>query len=407
MAEVRIRAASVGMFGMLLVATGVFLGGGSVVGDIADPAGVLLWAIVIAVAHLLDVPTPSGHRINLGIGPAVAASILLAEPLDVAVAYSVGMALAWIVVQLRTSRLGRRDGDFLAETVAMAAYGLTFFWVLDAVTDDFQGGWEHLVSLAAAGTVWFLVRAIVSALVGLERADLSPRYLWLLALEDWTVVVALISAGGLFALSWPVLQLWAFPLALVPYGFSHVAFERYDSTRITYSQTIRALAQIPEVAGLAPIGHSYRTQDLAMAMAKELGLHPSEVTWLEYASMLHDVGRITLNEPAIIKAGYTDEDIARWGSQIVAEAPYLGHVSELVAQQYQPYRTPGTERDPDVPVASKIIKVASAYDQGVNEMGLSPIEALERIHQGSAYEYDPKIAASLRRVLVHRGIVAA
>ena len=33
---------------------------------------------------------------------------------------------------------------------------------------------------------------------------------------------------------------------------------------------------------------------------------------------------------------------------------------------------------------------------------LRPVEALERIHQGSAYEFDPIVAASLRRVLVHR-----
>jgi HD-GYP domain-containing protein (c-di-GMP phosphodiesterase class II) len=58
-----------------------------------------------------------------------------------------------------------------------------------------------------------------------------------------------------------------------------------------------------------------------------------------------------------------------------------------------------------VPVPSKVIKVSSAYDQAVNELGLRPVEALERIHQGSAYEFDPLVAASLRRVLVHRGDV--
>ncbi|MCB1245709.1 MAG: HD domain-containing protein, partial [Acidimicrobiia bacterium] len=185
------------------------------------------------------------------------------------------------------------------------------------------------------------------------------------------------------------------------------AFARYHSTKVTYGQTIRALAQIPEVAGLAPSGHSTRTGDLAVAIAQEIGLHPNEVVELEYAALMHDVGRITLNEPAIVKAGFTEEDIARWGSQIIAEAPYLQHVSTLVAQQHRPYRSPGTETDPDVPVASKIIKVASAYDEARNERGYSPIEALERIHQGSAYEFDPRIARSLRRVLIYRGEISA
>jgi HD-GYP domain-containing protein (c-di-GMP phosphodiesterase class II) len=80
-------------------------------------------------------------------------------------------------------------------------------------------------------------------------------------------------------------------------------------------------------------------------------------------------------------------------------------VSTLVEGQHRPYRSPGIEIDPDVPMASKIIKVASAYDQGQIELGLSPVEALERIHQGSAYEFDPQVAASLRRVLVFRGAI--
>ena len=181
--------------------------------------------------------------------------------------------------------------------------------------------------------------------------------------------------------------------------FNHTPLQ----STVTYGQTIRALAQIPEVAGLAPLGHSTRTADLAVAVAQELGLSPGDVVELEYAALMHDVGRITLNEPAILKAGYTEEDIARWGAQIIAEAPYLENVSAMVEQQHRPYRSPGIEFDPDVPVPSKIIKVASAYDQGQVELDLSPVESLERIHQGSAYEFDPTVAASLRRVLVYRG----
>jgi HD-GYP domain-containing protein (c-di-GMP phosphodiesterase class II) len=145
---------------------------------------------------------------------------------------------------------------------------------------------------------------------------------------------------------------------------------------------------------------------MAVAIAQEMGLNPSHVTELEYAALMHDVGRITLNEPAILRAGFTDEDIARWGAQIIAEAPYLDNVSELVRLQHRPYRSPGIEFDPDIPMTSKIIKVASAYDQTQIEEGLSPVESLERIHQGSAYEFDPRVAASLRRVLVFRGVIA-
>ena len=219
-------------------------------------------------------------------------------------------------------------------------------------------------------------------------------------------MVSLFIAGALFGLAWPEMGGWAVPMAAMAYGFSHLAFVRYSGTRVTYGQMIRALGQIPEVAGLAAPGHATRTADLSVAMARELGLHPDDVVELEYASLMHDVGRITLNEPAILRAGYTDEDIARWGAQIIGESPYLAHVADLVRAQHQPYRRAGEERDRSLPMASKIIKVASAYDQAQHEMGLRPIDAVEQIHRGSAYDYDPEVAASLRRVLTHRGELA-
>ena len=369
---------------------------------------VALWAATIAVSHALSVPTPSGKRINLAIGPAVAAVVLLPNVLAVITAFSVGLFGGWIVLRWRSKTDRDADSDYVAESVSMIAFGLVASGTLSTLADsELPLAWQQLIGIASGAVVWFVVRALVSAWIGTEREDLASRYLWLLALEDWTVALSIFTGGALFGMTWTEMGLWAFPVAILPYAFSHLAFVRYHSTRITYGQMIRALAQIPEVADLAPRGHSARTADLAVSMAREIGLHPNEVTELEYSALMHDVGRITLTEPAILKAGYTDEDIARWGAQIIAEAPYLQEVSQYVRVQHNPYRRPGEAKDPDVPMISKIIKVASAYDQAVHEMQLSPLEALERIHRGSAYDFDPEVSGSLRRVLVQRGVVAA
>ena len=410
MAETRLRTISVISWIALAVAAGVFTFVGLTSPDTAQDLWLteaLLWLVAITSVSLISVPAPSGLRISLGIGAIVSASILMTEVTAFGAAAAAGIAIAWTIERRFDVWSHRADGDFLAEALAAAAYGVTFVYSSTTLVDSgFDNlGWRSVAAVCLAGLAWFIVRALVAAFVGVERTDLAGRYLWLLALEDWAVVLAIMAAGTLFGLTWPVMNVWAFAVAVLPYAFGHLAFERYHSTRVTYGQTIRALAQIPEVAGLAPRGHSTRTADLAVAVAQELGLHPNEVVELEYAALMHDVGRITLNEPAILKAGYTDEDIARWGAQIIAEAPYLEHVSTLVEQQHRPYRSPGIEIDPDVPMASKIIKVASAYDQAQIELHLSPIEALEKIHQGSAYEFDPQVAASLRRVLVFRGAI--
>lgn len=408
MAEVRLRTIS--------VLAWLALGGASVtfavIGLTADgvDSGVWMveaavWAVAITVVSLISVPAPSGSRISLGIGAIVAGSVLTTDVTAFGSAAALGIALAWLVQRRLDNWDHRTDGDFLTDAVAAATYGFAYAWTAEVLMDVVFSDptWATIAAVAVGGVIWFIVRALVAAFVGIERTDLAGRYLWLLALEDWPVVISILAAGALFGLTWPVMGVWAFAVAVMPYAFGHLAFERYHSTRVTYGQTIRALAQIPEAAGLAPRGHSTRTADFAVAVAQELGLHPNDVVELEYAALMHDVGRITLNEPAILRAGYTDEDIARWGAQIIAEAPYLERVSTLVESQHRPYRSPGVETDPEVPMASKIIKVCSAYDQAKTELGLSPVEALERIHQGSAYEFDPQVAASLRRVLVFRG----
>ena len=369
---------------------------------------VLLWAAVIGGFHAISVPTPSGKRINLAIGPAVAALVLLPDVLAVMTAFTIGLVGGWIVLRWRSMTDRDADSDYVAEAISMIAFGLVGSGALSSLAESsLPLAWQQLIAITSGAVVWFVVRALVSAWVGTEREDLASRYLWLLALEDWTVALSIFTGGALFGMTWNEMGLWALPVAILPYAFSHLAFVRYNSTRITYGQMIRALAQIPEVADLAPRGHSARTADLAVAIAREIGLHPNEVTELEYAALMHDVGRITLTEPAILKAGYTDEDIARWGAQIIAEAPYLQEVSEYVRVQHSPYRRPGEAKDPDIPMISKIIKISSSYDQAVHELQLSPLEGLERVHRGSAYDFDPDVAASLRRVLVQRGVIAA
>lgn len=411
MAESRIKALTITAWAVLLVSAGAFLAVG-IVGANGEAVpwllDVALWSVTIAAVSMVTVPAPSGSRLSLGIGAAVAASILLDDPVALGASISIALVASWLIQTQLGVGSPRSDGDYLGDSLAMVLYGIAYSYAIETInmTLDLEPTWAVLGAVAVAGLAWFSFRAMVAAFVGLERSDLAGRYLWLLALEDWAVVLSMFAAGALFGLAWEVMGLWAVAVAILPYAFAHTAFERYSSTRITYGQTIKALAQIPEVAGLAPLGHSTRTADMAVAVAQEMGLNPSHVTELEYAALMHDVGRITLNEPAILRAGFTDEDIARWGAQIIAEAPYLDNVSELVRLQHRPYRSPGIEFDPDIPMTSKIIKVASAYDQTQIEEGLSPVESLERIHQGSAYEFDPRVAASLRRVLVFRGVIA-
>lgn len=361
--------------------------------------------IVIAAAALVTVPASSGNRFSLALAAATAVPLLIGPIFDfggAVGAVAVGFLSGWVVLQLFGSveQLVTANSDFLRQSFGAFLFAAAYVVVTNAASMVVGSDSANLVGAVGAALVWFGFETVAWALFTYDRV--SRRYLIKLAVEDWPVAFSLFAVGALFAYVLPELGWWAPVVALLPYSFAHLAFYRSHSARVTYSQTIRSLARIPEVAGLSPDGHSDRTAELSVAVATDLGLNPDEVRMVEYAARLHDIGRITLNELNIIKVGFTDDDIARWGAEIISEAPFLTEVAALVRQQHDPYRRPGERKDPDLPIPSKIIKAASAYDHATSELGFSALEALEVLHRGAAYDYDPDVVEGIRHIVMTR-----
>ena len=361
--------------------------------------------ILIAAAALVTVPASSGNRFSLALAAATAVPLLIGPIFDfggAVGAVAVGFLSGWVVLQLFGSaeQLVTANSDFLRQSFGAFLFAAAYVVLAHAADVVVGPASANLIGAVGAALVWFAFETVAWALFTYDRV--SRRYLIKLAVEDWPVAFSLFAVGALFAYVLPELGWWAPVVALLPYSFAHLAFYRSHSARVTYSQTIRSLARIPEVAGLSPDGHSDRTAELAVAVATDLGLNPDEVRMVEYAARLHDIGRITLNELNIIKVGFTDDDIARWGAEIISEAPYLTEVAALVRQQHDPYRRPGERKDPDLPIPSKIIKAASAYDHATSELGFSALEALEVLHRGAAYDYDPDVVEGIRHIVMTR-----
>ncbi len=365
---------------------------------------VTLAAGILAASTLITVPAVSGNRLSMAFAAATAIAMLVGEGFDTAAAMSsiaLGFLLGWLLNQMvgDESLADRATAEFLRQSLGAMLFVFAVVPLETLFASVMPNDLALLGAFIIASTTWFLLETSVWALSVHGRDRLSRRYLFLLAMQDWPVASSLLVVGALFGLAWPTLGWWTLPIAVLPYSFAHVAFKRSHVARVTYGQTIRALARIPEVAGLSPDGHSDRTADLSVAVAQELGMTPDEVENVEFAARMHDIGRITLNEPNIIKIGFTEYDIARWGAEIIAEAPYLVDVAGLVRQQHNPYRRPGEQRDPNLPMASKIIKAASAFDHATRELGFSRLEALEVLHRGAAYDFDPDVVDAVRSVV--------
>jgi hypothetical protein len=220
------------------------------------------------------------------------------------------------------------------------------------------------------------------------------------------LATALVTTGALIALAEFTLEIVALPLFLFPLLLTQFAVRRYGSIRETYRQTIGALSSLTDRAGYTRKGHAARVTTLSVAMARDLGMAQREVTDVEYAALLHDLGQVALRDPipggATVMAAPADQQrIARDGAEIVRRTGVLDNVATILEAQTTPYRQV-REFGQDLPMASRIIKVANAYDDLSGEDPDSDSRAMERIHLGLGYEYDPRVVDALTRVLERR-----
>jgi hypothetical protein len=276
--------------------------------------------------------------------------------------------------------------------------------LLDGFVD---GSWQlpalMLLVVFVSGVVDGLLAALARS--GRERVPFVAS-----ARDESRVVVGIGSAigatGVLIALAAEVMGYWALPVFAIPLLVAQFSFRRYAAIRATYLQTIRALSRVTEVGGYTETGHAQRVARLSMAVGRELGLSESDLVDLEYAALMHDIGQLSLTDP--IPGGATvmvspDEQrrIAEFGAEVIRQSGAMDRVATIVDRQAEPYRRPGTPLDAGIPVASRIIRVANAYDDLVGgSMDTDRrVAALDRLRLGVAYEYDPQVVNVLTRVV--------
>ncbi len=284
--------------------------------------------------------------------------------------------------------------------------------VFSVVTPDdlsWNGSWTHALPLTGAMLLAVLAAATMDALIGAGQATERLNRPFPSALRDEAGVAAQIGmamgiSGLLLAAGTSLLGLWAPPLVVVPLLLTQFAFRRFASAQRTYRSTVRSMSRTTEVAGFSAPGQNLRTARLAVALGNDLGLSPKRMEALEYAALLSGVGQLALADPSpggasLLRTRDERRKAAEIGADVIERSGVLDHVAEIVRHSSDAYRD-GRANNPDIPVESGIINVATAYEQLAGEGGRdSAATAMESIGLGIADEYDPIVVDSLRRVV--------
>ncbi|WP_225827974.1 HD-GYP domain-containing protein [Streptomyces naphthomycinicus] len=208
---------------------------------------------------------------------------------------------------------------------------------------------------------------------------------------------AVCATGAVMALAVAVAGLWALPVFCLPLLLVQVSVRRYAAIRATYRQTIVSLARATEIAGCTPAGHAHRVAALGLAVGRDLGLTGPELTVLEYAALMHDIGQLSLVDP--VPAGATaalpaaeQRRIALLGGAVVRQTGVDPGVAVVVERQADPC--------PEQPLAARIVRAVNAYEEKSRDAGPEgPLRALEDLRLGTSGDYAPEVVESLARVL--------
>lgn len=291
-------------------------------------------------------------------------------------------------------------GELFVQRMVAAALALGVYQLV--VMGDGGGGKALvLTALALAGIAELAVDEAVFSFRS-RRVDLSGH--------GRSAQLALVTSGMLMAVGYDGLEgrggmgLWAPLFFSVPLLAAWYSFERLAAIRRTYTQTLRALSIVPELGGLVREGHAERVAALALLMGRDLGLEPRDLEYLEAASLLHHIGHVCLDDPSVLGRPVESSEVAQASADMLRQAEFLGPAAELLSPDPHPFG--GAERS-WTSVSGQVLRVASAYDE-LSEGGQARLEngAIEALYSGPGYVYDPRVLASLERVLERRPVPA-
>ena len=184
--------------------------------------------------------------------------------------------------------------------------------------------------------------------------------------------------------------------------------------RKVFLGAIEALIFALEAKDKYTAGHSRRVAEIAVAIGSELGLSANDLEDLRWGGLLHDVGKIAVDQFVQNKPGkLTCEEYkhimihAHVGASIVK--PVVNEkVVKMIEHHHDRYDGGGIDQaatGDGIPLAARILAVADAFDAMTSERpyrtAMSIKEALGEIKRGTDTQFDlGVIAAFLKTAIV-------
>lgn len=182
----------------------------------------------------------------------------------------------------------------------------------------------------------------------------------------------------------------------------------YESVTRGYFDTVRALAAAVDAKDQYTAGHSGRVGHFSELAASGLDLTPEEASELRYAAVLHDVGKIGIDDAVIRKkSGLTPAEFTVMkthpdlGAKIIGNIKFLARAKLGVRHHHEQFDGSGYPAGlagRDIPIIARIIAVGDAYDAMTTERpyrrAIPHEAAVPELRVAAGSHFDPEVVES-------------
>ena len=278
-------------------------------------------------------------------------------------------------------------------------------------------------SLRAAGwyAAAFAMQCVVDLLVNVlqERLLLGApvRELVVAMAPCWMIDSLITPVSVCLAVTAPIGAIASlFPLLLLFRVFAQERDARYDQVlalNAAYRGTAMLLGDVVEADHQYTGAHSRDVVRLSIAVSELLNLDPAERTMVEFAALLHDVGKIRvpkqiLDKPAALTPAerHLVEQHTIWGEQMLSGGGgMLAEVGRVVRSCHEWWNVSGY---PDglagtaIPVSARIVCACDAFSAMTTDRpyrkARSVPDALRELQRCAGTQFDPAVVRALTRV---------
>ena len=278
-----------------------------------------------------------------------------------------------------------------------------------------------IYALAFAGQLggdfaWSVFRSQVLDEVPLREEVLE----WLGPARVDTILTPVAFMISLTAVKAPIALLAVAPLAWLLNSFAQDRKERYSKTlelHRAYRGTVMLLSDVVEFEDDYTAQHSRSVVELVNAVGDELAIAEQDRQELEFAAMLHDVGKIVipneiLNKPAALTASEFEvmkTHTIEGQHMLDRVGGLLGRVGEIVRSCHERWDGTGYPdglRGDEVPLAARIVFACDAYHAITSDRSYraarSKEEAIAELVSNAGTQFDPRVVEALLRAVEHR-----